>query len=132
MLGLHFLPSKQTFSSPTPLMLAAMLYCSSMRGSAEVAPLAPEYFNVLCIAISQLCVPLSEIGQQPEHPLRAEEWAFQTILGIILAGLLREGVSKETGVWISIAYRLMLEHCPPDMGERSLEWQRLFTGLQVR
>ncbi|KAH6691379.1 hypothetical protein F5X68DRAFT_259455 [Plectosphaerella plurivora] len=131
MLGLHFLPSKQTFSSPTPLMLAAMLYCSSMRGSAEVAVYASEFFSVLCIAISQLCIPGSDIGRQPEHPVRAEEWAFQTILGIILAGLLREGVSKETGVWISIAYRLMLEHCPPELDGRSLEWQRLFTGLQI-
>ena len=132
MLGLHFLPSRQTFSSPTPLLLAAMLYCSSTRGSSEVALLASEYFSVLCNAISQLCIPGSVIGQQPEHPARAEEWAFQTILGIILAGLLREGLSKETGVWISIAYRLLLEHCPPNIGERSLEWQRLMTGLQVR
>jgi len=132
MLGLHFLPSRQTFSSPTPLLLAAMLYCSSTRGSPEVAVLASGYFAVLCNAIGQLCIPGSLIGNQPEHPARAEEWAFQTILGIILAGLLREGVSRETGVWISIAYRLLLEHCPPDIGERSLEWQRLMTGLQVR
>lgn len=131
MLGLHFLPSKQTFSSPTPLMLAAMLYCSSMRGSADVAVHASDFFNVLCCAISQLCLPSSDIGRQPEHPARAEEWAFQTILGIILAGLLREGVSRETGVWISVAYRLMLEHCPPELDGRSLEWQRLFTGLQI-
>ena len=132
MLGLHFLPSRQTFSSPTPLLLAAMLYCSSTRGSSDVAALASEYFIVLCNAISQLCIPGSLIGQQPDHPARAEEWAFQTVLGIILAGLLREGLSKETGIWISIAYRLLLEHCPPNIGERSLEWQRLMTGLQVR
>ncbi|KAI6778182.1 uncharacterized protein J7T54_002717 [Emericellopsis cladophorae] len=131
MLGLHFLPSKQTFSSPTPLMLAAMLYCSSMRGSDQVVVHASEYFTVLCSAISQLCMPASEIGMAPKDPTAAEEWAFQTILGIILAGLLREGVIKETGIWISVAYRLILEHCPPYMDEKSLEWQKLFTGLQI-
>lgn len=94
--------------------------------------LAPEYFTVLCNAIAQLCMPASAIGQDAKNPARAEEWAFQTILGIILSGLLREGISKETGIWISVAYRLILEHCPPIMDERSLEWQRLFTGLQVR
>ncbi|KAI5458948.1 hypothetical protein BGZ63DRAFT_389963 [Mariannaea sp. PMI_226] len=133
MLGLHFFPRKQSFSSPTPIMLAAMLYCSSIRGAPVDAEFAPEYFSVLCIAISQLCVPSSIIGRVPTDPdpKHAEEWAFQTILGIILAGLLREGISKETGIWISVAYRLILEHCPPSSGESSLEWQRLFTGLQI-
>ncbi|KAF7554770.1 hypothetical protein G7Z17_g2650 [Cylindrodendrum hubeiense] len=93
--------------------------------------LASEYFTVLCNAIAQLCMPASAIGQDAKNPARAEEWAFQTILGIILSGLLREGISKETGIWISVAYRLILEHCPPIMDERSLEWQRLFTGLQI-
>ncbi|TDZ65220.1 hypothetical protein CTRI78_v003529 [Colletotrichum trifolii] len=130
--GLHFLPTKQTFSSPRPLMLASMLYCSSIRGLPEVAVLAPDYFTVLCSAISQLCVPRSEIGQAPEDPASAEEWAFQSVLGIILAGLLREAVVKETGLWISVAYRLILEHCPSsNVDERSREWRRLFSGLQI-
>ncbi|KAL0943343.1 C6 finger domain-containing protein [Colletotrichum truncatum] len=129
--GLHFLPTKQTFSSPRPLMLASMLYCSSIRGPPEVAVLAPDYFAVLCSAISQLCIPENEIGQVPDDPASAEEWAFQTVLGIILAGLLREGVVKETGLWISVAYRLILEHCPSNVEERSREWRRLFSGLQI-
>ncbi|KAL2684464.1 hypothetical protein Neosp_005542 [[Neocosmospora] mangrovei] len=104
---------------------------STMRGAPADAELAPDYFSVLCIAISQLCVPSSIIGREPTEPKQSEEWAFQTILGIILAGLLREGISKETGIWISVAYRLILEHCPPSTGESSLEWQRLFTGLQI-
>ncbi|KAH7311447.1 hypothetical protein B0I35DRAFT_438100 [Stachybotrys elegans] len=131
MLGLHFLPSKQTFSSPTPVMLAAMLYCSSLRGAAVDSALAPDYFSVLCNAIAQLCIPSSDIGLHPSDPKAAEEWGFQTVLGIILAALLREGMSKETGVWISIAYRLILEHCPPNMEASSLEWQRLLSGLQI-
>ncbi|OLN97757.1 hypothetical protein CCHL11_07951 [Colletotrichum chlorophyti] len=129
--GLHFLPTKQTFSSPRPLMLASMLYCSSIRGLPEVAVLASDYFAVLCNAISQLCIPQSEIGQAPDDLASAEEWAFQTVLGIILAGLLREAVVKETGVWISLAYRLILEHCPSTGDERSREWRRLFSGLQI-
>ncbi|KAK6212129.1 hypothetical protein QIS74_10083 [Colletotrichum tabaci] len=129
--GLHFLPTKQTFSSPRPLMLASMLYCSSIRGPPEVAVLAPDYFAVLCGAISQLCMPQSEVGRAPEDQASAEEWAFQTVLGIILAGLLREAVVRETGVWISLAYRLILEHCPSNTDERSREWRRLFSGLQI-
>ncbi|KAF6835736.1 C6 finger domain-containing protein [Colletotrichum musicola] len=129
--GLHFLPTKQTFSSPRPLMLASMLYCSSIRGLPEVAVLAPDYFTVLCGAIAQLCVPQSEIGRAPEDPESAEEWAFQSVLGVILAGLLREAVVKETGLWISLAYRLILEHCPSSVDERSREWRRLFSGLQI-
>lgn len=112
-------------------MLASMLYCSSIRGSPEVAVLAPDYFSVLCSAISQLCIPQSEVGQAPDDSESAEEWAFQTVLGIILAGLLREAVVKETGVWISLAYRLILEYCPSNVDERSREWRRLFSGLQV-
>ncbi|KAF2097189.1 hypothetical protein NA57DRAFT_41415, partial [Rhizodiscina lignyota] len=129
--GLHFLTNKQTFSSPKPLLLASMLYCSSLRGAAEVAVLEPEYFKVLCNSISRLCIPGSEIGQIPEDPALAEEWAFQTILGIILAGLLKEAAVKETGIWIPIGYRLILEYSPPNTDERSREWQRLFAGLQI-
>ncbi|KAM5343909.1 hypothetical protein ACJ41O_012446 [Fusarium nematophilum] len=71
-----------------------MLYCSSIRGAPADAELAPDYFSVLCIAISQLCVPSSIIGREPTEPKQSEEWAFQTILGIILAGLLREGIRR--------------------------------------
>lgn len=131
MLGFHFLPSKQTFSKPTPVMLAAMLYCSSLRAASDDSTLAPDYFSVLCNAIAQLCIPSSNIGLQPSGRVESDEWAFQTVLGIIMAALLREGMSKETGVWISIAYRIILENCPPSVGGGSLEWQRLLSGLQV-
>ncbi|KKA27574.1 hypothetical protein TD95_001422 [Thielaviopsis punctulata] len=131
--GLHFLPSKQTFSSPRPLLLAAMLYCSSVRGSSEAAALSADYLTVLCCAIAQLCVPNSEIGALPGDPRHREEWAFQTVLGLILAGLLREAVNAETGLWISLAYRLLLDHCPPetDVHFRGHEWRCLFSGLQI-
>ncbi|KAL2823840.1 hypothetical protein BDW59DRAFT_92728 [Aspergillus cavernicola] len=126
--GLHFMPRKQTFSAPHPLLLASILYCSSVRGPADVVDIAPHYFNVLCNATAQLCIPGSEIGTAPEN---TEEWAFQTVLGIVLAGLLTEATVRETGIWISIAYRLILEHCPAHIDETSREWRKLFSGVQI-
>ncbi|UNI22264.1 hypothetical protein JDV02_008167 [Purpureocillium takamizusanense] len=132
--GLHFLPNKQTFSTPQPLLLAAMLYCSSVRGSPEDAAFASQYLTVLCCAIAQLSIPGSEIGSplsEDDEPAALEDWAFQTVLGIVLAGLLNEANVRETGIWISIAYRLILEHCPPHMDERCRDWQRIFNGVQI-
>ncbi|KAL4864135.1 hypothetical protein BDV12DRAFT_16924 [Aspergillus spectabilis] len=128
--GLHFMPRKQTFSAPHPLLLASILYCSSVRGPPDVADLALHYFTVLCNAIAQLCIPSSEMGKTPDD---TEEWAFQTVLGIVLAGLLTEATVRETGIWISIAHRLILEHCPAqsNIAETSREWRRLFSGLQI-
>ncbi|KAK1461950.1 hypothetical protein CCUS01_01540 [Colletotrichum cuscutae] len=94
------------------------------------ASLPPNQANLL-IAETTHASFNSEVGKAPDDPASAEEWAFQTVLGIILAGLLREAVVKETGVWISLAYRLTLEHCPSNTDERSREWQRLFSGLQI-
>ncbi|KAI1846127.1 hypothetical protein JX265_010504 [Neoarthrinium moseri] len=122
--GLHFMPDKQTFSSPHPLLLASILHCSSKRGEPDMAQMAPEYFEVLCTAIAQFAMPDSEIGRPPEDPAAAEEWAFQTVLGIVLAGLLTEASTRETGIWISIAYRLILEHCPRQDDTRSGGWRR--------
>ncbi|KAH8697640.1 hypothetical protein BGW36DRAFT_397305 [Talaromyces proteolyticus] len=126
--GLHFMHRKQTFSAPQPLLLASILYCSSTRGPSETQGIAPHYFAVLCNAIAQLCVPGSEVGTVPQD---TEEWAFQTVLGIVLAGLLNEAIVRETGVWISIAYRLILEHCPAHIDETSREWRKLFSGVQI-
>lgn len=90
--------------------------------------IAPHYFAVLCNAIAQLCIPCSEIGMVPSD---TEEWAFQTILGIVIAGLLTEATIRETGLWISIAYRLIMEHCPAHVDETSREWRKLFSGVQI-
>ncbi|GAM42821.1 hypothetical protein TCE0_044f17142 [Talaromyces pinophilus] len=117
--GLHFMPRRQTFSAPQPILLASILYCSSMRGPPDMADIAPHYFTILCNAIAQLCIPGSAIGQTPAD---SEEWAFQTVLGIVIAGLLTEATVRETGIWISIAYRLILEHCPAHIDETSREW----------
>ena len=122
------MPGKQTFSAPQPLLLASILYCSSSRGPPEMSEIAAHYCTVLCNAIAQLCIPDTEIGRLPEN---AEEWAFQTVLGIVIAGLLAEGNVRETGIWISIAYRLILEHCPAHIDESLREWRKLFSGVQI-
>ncbi len=106
------MPDKQTFSSPHPLLLASILYCSSTRGSPEMVEIAPHYFTLLCNSIAQLSIPGSAIGTPPADSESAEEWAFQSVLAIVLAGLLTEASVRETGIWISVAYRLILEHCP--------------------
>ncbi|RHZ53575.1 Zn(II)2Cys6 transcription factor domain-containing protein [Aspergillus thermomutatus] len=126
--GLHFMPRKQTFSAPQPILVASILFCSSVRGPRDVAELAPHYFTVVCNAIAQLSIPGSEVGATPED---TEEWAFQTVLAIVLAGLLTEAIVRETGIWISIAYRLILEHCPAHIDDTSREWRKLFSGVQI-
>jgi hypothetical protein len=131
--GLHFLPTKQTFSAPTPLLLGSMLYVSSLRHSEpRLADLSPHYFIMMCDAIAQLSIPQPEPSKTAQIPaLTVEESAFQDVLGIILAGLMCEASAKTTGIWISIGYRLVLESCPREIDVRSREWQKLFSGLQV-
>jgi hypothetical protein len=130
--GLHFLPTKQTFSSPTPLLLASMLYVSSLRHEkSQLAALCSDYFKIMCEAISLLSIPHPDpVEEVPASEV--EENAFQDVLGIILAGLMCEASAKTTGIWISIGYRLVLESCPREVDVRSREWQMLFSGLQVR
>ncbi|OAA53350.1 Zn(2)-C6 fungal-type DNA-binding domain protein [Cordyceps fumosorosea ARSEF 2679] len=130
--GLHFLPGRQIFSSPEPLLLASMLYCSSIRGSSAThAALAPGYFRVLSCAISQLSIPGSELAVPFDSAARSEPVAFHSVLGLVLASLLSEARVRETGLWISVAYNLMLEHCPPQVDEGSFDWPRMFKGVQI-
>ncbi|TQV93589.1 hypothetical protein V2A60_004227 [Cordyceps javanica] len=126
--GLHFFPSKDIFSSPQPLLLASMLYCSSTRGSAEYAALSTGYFRVLSCAISQLSIPGSELAIPFDSPADSEAIAFHSVLGIVLASLLNEAKVRETGLWISIAYNLILEHCPPQIDENIFDWPKILKG----
>ncbi|KAG5661746.1 hypothetical protein KAF25_003985 [Fusarium avenaceum] len=129
--GLHFMPDKQTFSAPQPVLLASILYCSSTRGPPDVVEIAPHFFVILCNAIAQLSIPSSEIGSPSDPSVSREEWAFQTVLGIVLAGLLTEGNIRETGNWIAVGYRLMLDYCPAHVDDTSREWRKLFSGIQI-
>ena len=128
--GLHFLQNTQSFHAPNPLLLASMLYTSSVRGSEEVAHLAPDYFRVVCWAIAHVSIP-DVPGLEAGPTDDPEKWAFQTVLGIVLAGLISEASTRVTGIWISVGYRLILEHSPSRMDEASQDWIKLFSGLQV-
>lgn len=125
---LHFMPYKENFLAPSPLLLVSILYCSSRRGPPDVIWMAPYYFTVLCIAISQLSIPGSEIGTPADN---AEEWAFQNVLGIVVAGLMMEANVSQTGIWISVAYRLILEYCPAHLDKSTRDWRNLFSGVQI-
>lgn len=129
--GLHFLPNKQIFSNPQPLLLASMLYCSSMRGSPEYAPLAAGYFEVLCAAIGKLSVPGTELSIPSNDPVAAEPIAFHSVLALVLSALLSEAHVRETGLWISLAYSLILEHCPPQIDEKCYDWRGMYQGIQI-
>ncbi|KAK8212272.1 hypothetical protein IWZ01DRAFT_260487 [Phyllosticta capitalensis] len=130
--GLHFLSKKQDLSSPTPLLLASVLYVSALHHpSADVACLAPDYYILTCSAIADLSLPSAGITEPSDDPLSGEQRAFQDVLGLILAGLVCEAFIKETGIWISVGYRLLLDHCPAQIDDRSREWLGLFRGLQI-
>lgn len=86
----------------------------------------------MCSAIAELSIPGGDMSPNDyDSAADNEEWAFQTVLGIILTGLLSEAQVRETGLWISLAYRLVLENCPSQIDERSRGWRKLFTGLQI-
>ncbi|KAH7336457.1 hypothetical protein BKA65DRAFT_34448 [Rhexocercosporidium sp. MPI-PUGE-AT-0058] len=137
--GLHFLSKKKTSSTPTPLLLAAILYVSALHSpSPEFAALAPGFFIATCCAISELAVPIQAAPRVDRHDtnsenlkLNVEQEAFQNVLGLILAGLISEAFIETTGLWISMGYRLTLDHCPVHIDERSHEWRGLFSGLQI-
>ncbi|KAL2690486.1 hypothetical protein IWX47DRAFT_892004 [Phyllosticta citricarpa] len=130
--GLHFLSKKQDLSSPTPLLLASVLYVSALHHpSADVACLAPDYYILTCSAIADLSLPSAATARPSDDPLSGEQRAFQDVLGLILAGLVCEAFIKETGIWISVGYRLLLDHCPARVDDRSREWLGLFRGLQI-
>lgn len=119
--ALHFMPEKQVFTSTLPILMAAILSFTSSRGSEDVAVHFPVYYSSLCAEISALVNPSRDDAQ-------GEEAAFQQILAITYAALLSEGHCKITGLWISVAYRILLEQCPP---RAAPQWQKMFCGLQI-
>ncbi|KUJ15456.1 uncharacterized protein LY89DRAFT_113348 [Mollisia scopiformis] len=137
--GLHFLSKKKTSSTPTPLLLAAILYVSALHHqSPDFAGLAPGYFVATCSAISELAVPIQAASRaskdgpnQEKTKLSEEQRGFQNVLGLILAGLISEAFIETAGLWITMGYRLTLDHCPVHIDERSHEWRGLFSGLQI-
>jgi hypothetical protein len=136
---LHFQSETEAFKNPTPLLLAAILYVSALHhNSADLVALAPSYFRATCRAIAELSVPgtLQRITDKTNdsltaQSLTADQAAFQNVLGLILAGLISEALVDLTGVWISVGYRLILDHCPVFIDRSVSKWRQLFSGLQV-
>lgn len=138
---LHFLKDRDVFASPTPLLLAAVLYISALHHrSAELASMESGYFAATCSAIAELVMPCSNPGFNMSAPNATEEQGhsqsrkyttFHNILGLIMASLSSEAYVDTTGSWIAIAYRLWLDHCPSEINASTLDWRGLFSGLQV-
>ncbi|CAL5873746.1 uncharacterized protein PFLUO_LOCUS8028 [Penicillium psychrofluorescens] len=142
---LHFLTDRSAFASPTPLLLASVLYISALHhSSSELASSESGYFAATCSAIAELVIPSSHPGlshmsennyhesEQNQPPPATKCKEFHNILGLIMASLSSEAYIDATGSWIAMAYRLWLDHCPSEMDKTTAQdWRGLFSGLQV-
>lgn len=137
--GLHFQSEREAARNPTPVLLAAILHVSALHHTSEdLAALAPEYFRATCRAISEMSIPegfksTSTVSLDATNTCPTpEQTAFQNVLGLILASLISEAFVDLTGIWISIGYRILLDHCPVYVDHNAKRWRQLFSGLQVR
>jgi hypothetical protein len=137
---LHFLNDRDAFASPTPLLLASILYISALHHrSSELAVMEAGYFAATCSAIAELVTPsyiprsgfASTNDEEQDSPPIKKYNAFHNILGLIMASLSSEAYIDATGSWIAMAYRLWLDNfTEPDTS--TPDWLGLFSGLQVR
>jgi hypothetical protein len=130
---LHFVQDQSVLVSPSPLLLASVLYISAVHSPlAELASLAGGYFAATCSAISELVVPSARPGMSGWTRSQSDEHTvFQDILGLIMASLSCEAYIETTDKWIALAYRLLLDHCPSNLEDATYDWRRLFSGIQV-
>ncbi|KAK4862421.1 hypothetical protein LT330_002554 [Penicillium expansum] len=139
---LHFLTDHSAFASPTPVLLASVLYISALHHPfAVLGSLDSGYFTAMYSAIAELVTPplhpisLQLLEQKDEEqnafPQAKREKAFHDILGLIMASLSCEAYIGATGSWIAMAYRIWLDHCPTEMNSTTKDWRGLFSGLQV-
>ncbi|KAJ5788332.1 hypothetical protein N7457_003322 [Penicillium paradoxum] len=140
---LHFLKDHGAFTSPTPVLLASVLYISALHHPpAGLSSLNSGYFTAICCAIAELATPrlhrrslyaekkTDEEQNAPTPQLKRED-AFHDILGLIMACLGSEAYIETTGSWIAMAYRIWLDYLPTEMNSTTLDWRGLFSGLQV-
>ncbi|RAK80643.1 Zn(II)2Cys6 transcription factor [Aspergillus fijiensis CBS 313.89] len=133
---LHFLKDQSAFASPSPLLLASILYISALHGSSkDLGEFAKGYFVAQCCAIAELVLPPNILPDNSPRTTQSptEPMAYQNILGLIMASLSSEAYVPVTGHWIALAYRLFLDHTLPTTAETgtSQDWSGLFSGLQV-
>ncbi|GLA56896.1 hypothetical protein AtubIFM54640_000558 [Aspergillus tubingensis] len=140
---LHFLKDQSAFASPSPLLLASVLFISALHGpSNDLSEFTKGYFIAQCCAIAELVNPVPYLSpadmsrnstDDPDQALDAIDHSltFQNILGLIMASLGSEAYVPTTGTWIAIAYRLLLDHTPREVEHTTHDWAGLFSGLQV-
>ncbi|KAJ5273452.1 hypothetical protein N7478_008577 [Penicillium angulare] len=136
--GLH----RDVFDSPTPLLLASVLYISALHHqSSEMGSLASGYFSATCCAVAELASPYASpsltiindgvANEKQAMPQNKGKVAFHNILGLIMASLSSEAYVDTTGSWIAMGYRLWLDNYFHEPGDSTIDWRGLFSGLQV-
>ncbi|KAJ5108978.1 hypothetical protein N7456_005653 [Penicillium angulare] len=139
---LHFLKDRDVFDSPTPLLLASVLYISALHHqSPDMGSLASCYFAATCCAIAELASPCTSsnlsiindgiVNNKQDKSQNKAKMAFHNILGLIMASLSSEAYVDTTGSWIAMGYRLWLDNCFHEPDNSTIDWRGLFSGLQV-
>jgi hypothetical protein len=119
-----------------------VLYISALHHpSSDLASLETGYLAATSSAIAELVTlsfpsvsPQAVVQKDDEQDLSPQsetQIAFHNILGLIMASLSSEAYIDATGMWISMAYRIWLDHCPAEMNATTDDWRGLFSGLQV-
>jgi hypothetical protein len=125
--ALHFSTQRIFNDRPTPLLLASVLYAASTQHALpEYAQLSPVYRNASARAIAELAIPAEE-----PRMVYSDVQALHNALGIIITGLLSEAWLDTTGLWISMAYQLVVTGATGCDGPRAGEWRGLYEGLRV-
>ncbi|ORX36111.1 hypothetical protein BD324DRAFT_657055 [Kockovaella imperatae] len=125
--ALHFSTQRIFNDRPTPLLLAAVLFAASIQHPlGEYAELSPFYHASAANAIAQLAVPSKDPGF-----VYSDAQDLQDALGIIVMGLLSEAWVNTTGIWISMAYQIVLSGAAKCDKAKLKEWRGLYEGLRV-
>lgn len=129
--GLHFFSGQVSFTHPTPLLAVSILYVSAAHyPSSDLASFQPVYFRAFARAVGALTRP--DLDQPFATSNAASCDRFDDVLGIILVGLLAIGWVDTVGMWVNVAYRLLLDGMAMERGKRLEEWKGLWEGLRVR
>ncbi|WWD16289.1 hypothetical protein CI109_100715 [Kwoniella shandongensis] len=136
--GLHFFSGQVSFTHPTPLLAVSILYVAAAHyPSADLASFQPIYLRAFCRAVGSLTIP--DLGKPSgdistpfcSHDSGASSDKFDDVLGIILVGLLAIGWVDTVGMWVNVAYRLLLDGMAMERGKRQEEWKGLWEGLRT-
>lgn len=123
----HFSTQRVFLDRPTPLLLAAILYASATQHPmTHFARHGPFYQNVVARAIAELCIPKQEAAA-----FRNQVEEYHNALGVVIAGLMCNASVATTGLWISMAYQMIVHGSEAGSGVKSSEWRGLYEGLRV-